>query len=130
MIHIDKARSVLGVKFKHCGRSTVEGLDCIGLVDYALPGYFPPGVVPDKYKRIDKTGALLIGLRDHMTEIEKPETGSVIVWSWPNGQQHCAIVTKPGWVIHSVHKYHKVVETPIPMQWDRNISGFFMPRGL
>lgn len=121
---VDCARSYLGVKFKHQGRTTA-GLDCVGLAVRVLNdcGY----AVDDQrgYAR-NPTGVLegAINAQPSLVKVKECEAGDFLVMRIGREQQHVAIRTDKG-IIHSYETVGKVVEHGFSQAWKRRVSAVY-----
>jgi cell wall-associated NlpC family hydrolase len=107
---INCARSFLGVKFKHQGR-TNRGLDCIGLIiavgnqcNVLEGNYTQYGPIPDGKSFIHE-------LRKYFVRIQKEnlQIGDIMSFSLPKYPCHVGIFTDKG-IIHSINTRGGVVE--------------------
>lgn len=119
---VDEARSYMGIKWRHQGRSRVHGIDCAGLIvcvahkleitDYDFSAY--PKVPDGKsflkhFKNNLATVRLSPGMRGVMS-------GDIVVMRDKHYPCHCGfLVIENGKlnVIHARADRHKVVEEPL-----------------
>ena len=125
---VDAARSFLGVKFTHQGRSRV-GLDCLGLllVSAAQVGLTFDGVdvaeidVPNYSTRPD-TVFLRAQLERFLMPVTQPRMGDVVLLAIDSAPQHLAIISdypvagELG-MIHAYAVSRKVVEHRYDEHW-------------
>lgn len=112
---ITTARSFLGVRWKHQGRS-IDGLDCVGLIvivahqlkltDYDTQAYSRRPKNTSFLDHFDKAGAIRI-------PIQQIDLGDIAIFEQAGYPCHTGLITNNG-VIHSSMPRRKVVEEPIP----------------
>lgn len=126
---VNSARSFVGTRFMHQGRSKALGVDCVGLllcVAYELnlkaidfPGYYrvPDGTLEDKLsaslERVfpeDRQGCL----HCHMP-------GDILCFNINKVPRHVAIRTPYG-IIHALGDSKKVNETSYDQHWRKRLS--------
>lgn len=115
--HAERARALVGVRFRAQGRTPEAGLDCVGLVLRAFG--LPDDLVRHDYRlRGDYRQELLRELGKPFRRIapRQGRNGDVIVLQVAPGQLHLAIVTADGFV-HADARRGKVVETPGTPSW-------------
>ena len=113
----ERARALVGVRFRPQGRSPEFGLDCIGLIICAFD--LPQGLVRRDYRmRGDHLREMLIELAKPFRRIaaSRHRAGDVLVLEVARDQMHLAIVTGRGFV-HADARRGKVVETPGTPSW-------------
>lgn len=111
---VDRARALVGVRFRPQGRSRAAGFDCIGLVATAA------GVarVPEGYRLRGgsraglERGLAAAGLRP----VEEPEPGDVLAMRSGPEQLHLGIWTGDG-LVHADAGLRRVVERPGAPPW-------------
>lgn len=106
---VEAARSMLGVKYTHQGRSAATGVDCVGLLVEVgrLIGY--PFEIHDieVYKRTPQPKVLIDTLRLNMIEIPVDEVEIGDVWLMTVGgrkPRHTAIRSSEDKLIHALNK--------------------------
>ena len=112
MIHVERARSLIGTRFRPQGRTADLGLDCLGLVAivYRLPD------VPIGYRlRGDHGPGLMAGLRTYFRPVRKIASGDLLLVLAGREQLHLAVKTDLGFV-HADAR-HGVIETPGNPPW-------------
>lgn len=114
---VERARALIGVRFRPQGRSAEMGLDCIGLA--TLTYQLPPARVRSDYR-------LHGGLRDEMeqdlallfqrvaTEVAAP--GDLLLVAPGLRQLHLIVLTPVGY-IHADARRRRVVEAPGAAPW-------------
>lgn len=128
------ARSLVGTKYRHGGRSR-HSVDCAGLlVVIAQELGIPHTDAPVGYSR-KPDGSLMKYLRENMVEvpIEEAQPGDVNVYfldSATKEPQHVGIRTENGGLIHALMHYRRVVETSRDPYWDRRLLYVFRARGI
>lgn len=136
---VGEARTYLGVRWRHQGRSR-EGVDCIGLpvvcaaavrgLDIPLPDYRPP--IPD-YRPTTNDEAMLRGCQQYLQPVATADAqpGDIVVLGFEK-QRHMAILGDyPGGGLSLIHAYlpnGKVVEMRLDDAWrGRILSVFRLP---
>lgn len=99
------------------GRTPAEGLDCVGLVAWALAAGGWRGAVPSGY-RLRSNPEPVAGLIENvgLDRVEEGRAGDVVLAASGPGQGHLAIVTESGFV-HADAMLRRVVERPGAMPW-------------
>jgi cell wall-associated NlpC family hydrolase len=127
------ARSMLGVRWRHLGRSR-DGIDCIGLVLHAAreAGIDLPDPAP--YERQPQGTRLTDAALHHAMRVARPEPGDVLVFRMGLYGGHLGIAAvHPSWRVPScIHAYapHKqVVEQPIDGELRAAMIGAYRLRG-
>jgi cell wall-associated NlpC family hydrolase len=131
------ARSLIGVPWKHQGRSRTMGVDCVGLgvvvlrecgytvIDRTEYDRIPDGTLRDEVTRvIGQPIALGNGAGDHVAP------GDFVTIAYPNTESHVAIVSSDRHgltIIHADNKRGEVVENRIDARWNRRIAGVWRP---
>jgi hypothetical protein len=114
MSHVERARALIGTRFRPQGRSAEHGLDCIGLV--AIAYRLPADRVPSGYRlRGDHGPGLMAGLRTFFRPVRKLANGDLLLLQSGLEQAHLAVKTEAGF-IHADAR-HGVVETPGDPPW-------------
>lgn len=133
-IAVAEARSYLGVKWRHRGRSRFS-IDCIGLVVAAVRA---GGVVMrDRldYGRLPWKDGLEREMREHFGEpvsFENAQTGDVALMCWDADKAvpaHVGMLGDGDNGLRIIHSYscHAVAEHDIDDQWRRRILAVFRP---
>ena len=130
---LEKARSLVGTPYRHCGR-TRDSVDCSGmLLVIADELQLPRGEYPLAYSRWPD-GSLEGHIRKDMVEISLTDLrpGSVgLFWMIRrNVPQHVAIFTERGSVIHSDIREKRVVEVPYERFLQRRLMSVFWWKGV
>lgn len=126
---VNAARSYLGVRWRHQGRSR-EGVDCIGLVirvahDLGLSAYDTVA-----YSRIPDGHYLQDELEHNMQRVLGPAAiGDVLLMRFAREPQHVGIVSSIG-IIHSYGAIRKVVEHRIDKIWSDRIVAAYSFKGI
>ncbi len=125
---IDRARTLVGVKFRPQGRDPETGLDCIGVVLWVF-GIAPELVRRDYRMRGAHRAEIQIAIRRWFRPIEPHQLGpaDVALFSIRETQSHLAISCGPT-LIHADASLRKVVEIPAPAQWP--LTAAFRGRSL
>ena len=117
MTFAERARALLGCRFRPQGRSVATGLDCIGVValTYGLDG----ADVPSRYwlrgKQSDRS---LAGLNHYFRAISKSKAriNDLLLCEAGPDQLHLVVKTMGGF-IHADAGLRRVVETPGAPPW-------------
>ena len=108
----ERAREVIGAKFRLGGRDPRFGLDCVGLVAWALEadapaGYGLRGGVPERVMAL---------LDARLARVDAVAPGDVLLFAAGPGQLHLAIASERG-MIHADAGLRRVVERPGVTPW-------------
>lgn len=111
---VERARALVGVRFRPQGRSRTTGLDCIGVAAAAIDAPSPPG---DYVLRGGSAARLAEGLAAAgLGRVEAAAAGDVVVLAPGQGQLHLGVLTATG-MIHGDAGLRRVVERPGPPPW-------------
>lgn len=124
----------MGVKFVHRGRIPVLGLDCIGLVLYAIRegGWVPSAnsTLREDYARWPEGEELsrAIALEMYSISYEELQPGDVVTMAWEGMDdypRHVAMITQtnPNYIIHTHWLTKRVAEHRIDQTWKSRIRG-------
>src|SRR5262249_22458520 len=100
------ARSWIGTKYHHRARIRGVGVDCATLLVavYAEAGVLPPfdlpAYSPPAHLNHDDEKYLAVVL-EHCGEVERPDTGDMVLWRFGRTLSHGAIVVEWPTVIHA-----------------------------
>lgn len=114
---VERARGLVGCKFRPQGRDPASGLDCIGLVVAAFG--IPLELVPRDYRL---RGRELNRMESETSRFfrrvaaAKSAAGDVLLFSPASDQLHLGIWTGEGF-IHADARLRRVVETPGIPPW-------------
>ena len=114
---VERARQLVGVRFRPQGRCPAVGLDCVGLVCTAFD--IPAGEVPcDNRLRGSQQDRLDAQLRRFFRRIAAAEraAGDVGLFQAGREQLHLAMFTWQGF-IHADAKLRKIAECPADPPW-------------
>lgn len=111
---VERARALIGVRFRPQGRSRSEGLDCIGVVAAAVGADNPPRDYPLR----GGTAARLEGglAAAGLGKVEAPAPGDILVFEPGPSQLHLGIFTGTG-LVHGDAGLRRVVERPGAPPW-------------
>lgn len=127
---VDEARSFVGVKFRHQGRSC-EGVDCAGLL-YCVYDRIV-GLDKDYYQYQDglKSGMVFRKMRDYGDRISRESAGpgDVVLMCFGGSSTHLGILTDQG-MIHADRFIGKVVEHPVIVLQNGRVVAYFKIRGV
>lgn len=116
----DRALELVGVPFKLGGRRACAGLDCVGVVAYALADYVASNQVPNDYafrgEYRDRIAAFFDRAAFLHLENESARPGDILMCEPGARQFHLAVMTSRG-VVHAHAGLRRVVLTPLPLAW-------------
>ena len=118
---IAAARSMLGVRFKHQGRSPEFGVDCAGLAACAAVKCGHEPVDRNDYARWPSFSDLLEQVKKNCDQVppgsERP--GDLMLFETAGRLQHLGILTEtnPPSMIHAYAPQRKVVEHRMDAEW-------------
>jgi hypothetical protein len=128
-VHVERARALVGVRFRPQGRDAATGLDCVGVIvaGFALPN---ESVRKDYRIRGPHRSVIEQGLAQYFRRVARTRAreGDVLLLAVARDQFHLAIRTRRGFV-HADAGLGKVVETPgappwpIAGVWRRRVRG-------
>lgn len=128
---IERARSYLGVPYRHQGRSRL-GIDCVGLVLVvgAELEVLPADFISNNYGRLPKD-ELVEKTSQFCERIEAPEPGCLVLIKWPNEKRpgHSGIIAGET-IVHAYSTAQRVVEHGYRMQWVRWTDSFWRLPGV
>ena len=126
---------LIGIPYEDRGRST-KGADCWGLVRLAhrtLTG----GDLPDysaTYASSDAPEGAAAAVRRHQADglyapVEPGEErqGDIIVLKVAGWPAHCGMVTRPGWMLHTLRGHDSALERYRTPKWERRVDAFWRP---
>jgi cell wall-associated NlpC family hydrolase len=125
---VDTARSYLGVRYKHQGR-TKFGLDCLGLLVRVAHDLGLSTDDATDYGSVPDSRRLMRELDARLDVVLAPQIGDVLLMRFDNNPQHLAIITDKG-IIHSYAQARKVVEHGLNDEWSRLIVRAYSFRGI
>lgn len=114
----ERARALVGTRFRPQGRRQEDGLDCVGLV--ASAARLPEELVPIDYTLRSQASedllALTFGGRVQRIQAADADEGDVLLVRAGAGQHHFLVLTGDGF-IHSDVQSGRVVERPGSVEW-------------
>ena len=132
---LSAARSVLGVPFRHQGRS-LRGLDCVGLLLYVADRLGVEYVDVSGYSRRPGGGLLEATFEEHIDNgillrvaISDMQPGDFLMMRFGNDPQHLAIFTGEN-IIHSYQNAGKVCEHILDDKWRARIVRVYRLAGV
>lgn len=128
---IAEARSFLGCKWRHRGRSRF-GIDCIGLLVAAMEAGGHPMRDRRDYGREPWKDGLEKEMRDHFGEpVSDPQPGDVVLMRWDDSKEpsHVGILSDGPNGLRLIHAYSMicVTEHDLDAQWWARIMMVFRP---
>ncbi len=130
---VAEARRWLGTPYQHQASLCGAGTDCLGLVRGVWRAVYGQEAepVPPYSPGWAEEGAgdgLLDAARRHLVELESDDepAGAVLIFRprLAGPARHCAIVSRPGWIIHA-YWGRAVSETALTRWWRRRITARF-----
>lgn len=128
---IDAARSCLGAPFRHQGRNPSKGLDCAGLIIYALKqGGFQATDEPG-YTRSPQPHWMSSVLDRIFVPVDSNDVqrGDVLWMRFQGDPQHLALYTGKT-IIHAMLRKRKVIEHSMDAQWWARVAQSYRHREL
>lgn len=121
------ARELVGVPYRHAGRNK-HGVDCGGVIILAArrAGLIPADWDVLPYSTIIDVDMILAGLREWCEPVERPgepESGDILLMRILRRNQHLAIASGGGSIIHCYTAAGRVVEHPLTGHWRQAIVG-------
>lgn len=115
----DRAQEVLGVRFRLHGRSSHNGLDCVGLVAHAIKPIIIDRKIPRHYNlRFDDINAPIAFFEaldfEHIESEQGFLIGDIVLIAPAPQQLHFIIITDGGF-IHAHSGLRKIVKTNYPI---------------
>lgn len=118
---VEQARTYLGVKYRHQGRSRLA-VDCAGLALCVAADLGIPCSPVDGYSR-RPDGTLVDALKEQTEPLTgAPQAGDIAVFQWNGEPMHVAILTAPDRIIHAFAINREVVEHRLDDRWLRRIA--------
>jgi len=113
---VEEARTWLGVRFKHQGR-TRNGVDCVGLVLKVHEQLFGDEKEITGYERRPNQRMVYDLMGKHLIRIrpEEAQPGDVVLMAFDTGATHLGIISEKT-IIHAYLQARKVVEQPLGSQ--------------
>ncbi len=134
---VEEARSWIGVRWRHQGRTRVHGIDCIGLVARVGEafGMVDMATVPNDYGRRTECYDFLIPFQQHMERIPLKEAkeGDVVILREHAYPCHCGILGSRDGDLTLIHAYlprHQVMEERYSAAWIPKSLHAFRFKGL
>jgi len=124
---IEVARSMVGVPYKHHGRSR-QGVDCVGLIVVVAEELGIELQGHTDYKKVPNPDTLLKGILTHCTRTRglsiTPGNIALMEFSTVTGATHVGIITDLG-ILHAHEVRGYVAEHRINDQWRKRIKATF-----
>jgi cell wall-associated NlpC family hydrolase len=135
---VQTARSFLGVKFRHQGRSKEKGVDCAGLIicvgKAVVPGWTFDFTAYHRYPANDLMMRLCTSTLDRIPYAAAQHGDVLLLFdvepSWPCHVGILATDKVEPHIIHALCPRRKVVEHAISEDWKRKIKSAFRYRGV
>lgn len=132
-LFVAEARSYLGVRWEHQGRSR-QGVDCVGLPVVCAAAVYGWQLATPDYERDTTDETMLELCAQHLRRIldlSRMQPGDIVVLGFEQ-QRHMAILGDyPGGGLSIIHAYlpnRKVIETRLDSVWrGRILSAFRIP---
>jgi hypothetical protein len=130
---VDQAKTWIGVRFRHCGRSRT-GVDCAGLVIKVAHEMGFTTFDTREYARRPNIRAFLKHFKDHMDPVPKGEmrSGDVLLTREIRFPAHCGILEiddqNRRWLIHAYEPCGQVVREGLSKLREQDIIHVFRYR--
>jgi cell wall-associated NlpC family hydrolase len=123
---VDAARACLGTPFYHQGRVAGIGLDCIGLVIFAVKHIGISVSDQQDYGREPEGERLHKALFAHGFEmVSDIAAGDVLLFRFNGEPQHVALAVSDDSMVHAYAPIGRVVETGLGETWRRRLAGIY-----
>lgn len=120
----DQARSYIGTRWRHQGRSRLHGLDCFGLLWRVAEDLGCPISDETGYARVPNGFSFVEGMRARFDPIKiiDAQSGDVLVFHEQRYPCHTGIVVPnragvPANIVHAHARRRSVVEEPLVQEW-------------
>ncbi|MET3824881.1 cell wall-associated NlpC family hydrolase [Sphingomonas sp. PvP055] len=112
------ARRTIGARFRLQGRDPAFGLDCVGVVAFAVRGAGYVGAIPEGYALRGGHAAEIAAQFESAGFVRGPTLapGGIALFDSGCGQLHLAVIV-PGGIVHADAMLRRVVERPGPPPW-------------
>jgi NlpC/P60 family putative phage cell wall peptidase len=130
---IDEARRWLGTPYQHQARLLGVGVDCAGLIMGIGKSLGLLDVDYRGYSDMPHGGTLRAICDKHLTRIAEPEPGAVALMSWataPGQEQHLAVLTERGTIIHAHAHVGGCVEHRYALAWQARTRTLYRLPGV
>lgn len=115
------ARSLVGTRYRLHGREPGSGLDCLGLVGYALSLAGKNPVLPNAYSLRQRVGVAPLyrfAAASGLTEVnDEIRAGDIVLFSLSGAQHHLAVRLDDQTIVHAHAGLRRVVEGPAGADW-------------
>lgn len=131
---IASVRSTIGTPFQHQGRVPGVGLDCVGVIVFALTenGYLVNDV--SGYSRIPGGALLEAAILVHCSKISLHDVavGDIMLFHFGHEPQHTAVVSSlvPLTIIHAYSDIRRVVENGFDALWKSRLVACYRINGI
>lgn len=123
---VDAARACLGTPFYHQGRVAGIGLDCIGVIIFALRAIGFEVEDQDDYGREPEGTRLHDALIAHGFEIvDAIMPGDILLFRFNGEPQHVGMAVSTDTMVHAYAPIGRVVETGLGETWQRRMVGIY-----
>ncbi len=120
------ARACIGTPFYHQGRVAGIGLDCIGLVIYAVKQIGITVNDQTDYGREPEGKRLHAALTAHgFKQVSDVAAGDVLLFRFNGEPQHVGLAVSHDAMVHAYAPIGRVVETGIGETWKRRMVGIY-----
>lgn len=128
------ARSCLGTPFRHQGRQVGVGLDCAGFAVHIAKSLGLSVVDQTGYGRYPASGILrgMIEQQPFLTPISLSEisVGDLLLMHFHGPEQHLAVVSKLGYIMHAYEPSEAVVEHTMSPKWRHRVVAAYRFKDL
>ena len=111
---VERARACLGARFRVHGRDPASGLDCVGLVAFALDRRDVPSGYALRGGDAERVRAMIVGFG--LAPVKARRAGDLLLFASGPGQLHLGIWSGDG-LIHACAQARRVVERPGAPPW-------------
>jgi cell wall-associated NlpC family hydrolase len=111
---VERARALIGTRFRPQGRSAADGVDCVGLVVLAIGARNAPcdnALRGGSVRRLSEELAAA-----GLVPAASMAPGDVLALAPGRGQLHLGLFTGTG-LVHGDAGLRRVVERPLPLPW-------------
>lgn len=130
-IIVAAARRLIGVRFRHGGRSA-QGVDCIGLLTVA---YASAGITlnaPGDYAKRPTVPYAFAQAASFASRIDASDAGpgDIVQMSYGRAPVHFGILTEASGVVHSAALLRRVVENSLPKSGEGRAIAYWRVEGV
>lgn len=128
------ARACMGTPFRHQGRQIGVGLDCAGFAAQIARTVGCKVIDQTGYGRYPAAGILrkMIEAQPFLMTIspQEADVGDLLLMHFSGPEQHLAIVSRQGYIMHAYEPSEAVVEHIMSPKWRRRVVAAYRFRDL